>query len=228
MPLNKQAMAFNKFLFRNKSDLDFFKSSHNNCKKKYLGIACKNKPTKESRKKYKMNSSLKKELGNNSSGKKEIIPDFLLTERSIYGRNTDRGENELNITMTNDGDDYNKRIIEKNIYSEIKNLMEEKKNFMLQTMACENFAFDILADKSNKNMSYNNSSIIPSGKKEINSKSITKKSGSTINNSGDLSPSIGFSLTQDIDSMIELIKQRKKFVENEKRNLQKFIKNHCD
>ena len=37
-------------------------------------------------------------------------------------------------------------MLEKNIYSEIQNILEEKRNFILQTLTCENFSFDILGN----------------------------------------------------------------------------------
>ena len=40
-------------------------------------------------------------------------------------------------------------ILEKNIFSEIQNILEEKRNFILQTLTCENFSFDILNNKKN-------------------------------------------------------------------------------
>ena len=41
--------------------------------------------------------------------------------------------------------------LENNIYSEIQNILEEKRNFILNTLTCENFSFDILIDPKRKN-----------------------------------------------------------------------------
>ena len=46
--------------------------------------------------------------------------------------------------------------LEKNIYKEIQNILEEKRNFILNTLTCENFSFDILKSPKNKNSYLNN------------------------------------------------------------------------
>ncbi|MCQ2816453.1 MAG: hypothetical protein MJ252_04215 [archaeon] len=218
----KQMKVMDKLLFRNKSDLDFFSKSLNKFKNKFLNAVSKNKPNNQNKPKGKSKvvPIIKKEIPKPNNKEKEL-PDFLLTDRSNYGN-----EGQLNVTMTQEGDDLTKRMLEKNIYSEIRLLMEEKKNFLLQTMVKENFAFDILSNKAQRNES---NSI---NKKDNKS---NKKTSSTVNsvnsnittNDSNFNPSTGFNLTQDIDTMIEIIKQRKKFVENEKKNLQK-LKHHCD
>ena len=68
--------------------------------------------------------------------------------------------------------------LEKNIYKEIQNILEEKRNFIIKTLTTENFSFDIL-NKKNKNKVLIDSSI-----SEING-------------------------LEDIDKLIEIIKNRK-------------------
>ena len=42
--------------------------------------------------------------------------------------------------------------LENNIYSEIQNILEEKRNFILNTLTCENFSFDILINPKKGNI----------------------------------------------------------------------------
>ena len=46
--------------------------------------------------------------------------------------------------------------LEKNIYKEIQTILEEKRNFILNTLTCENFSFDILKSQKNKSIIGNN------------------------------------------------------------------------
>lgn len=71
-----------------------------------------------------------------------------------------KGLDELNITLTNEDEEDN--ILEKNIQIELKNILEEKRNFILKTLTSENFSFDILSSTNlhNINTSNNNSNNI--------------------------------------------------------------------
>ena len=76
--------------------------------------------------------------------------------------------------------------LEKNIYKEIQNILEEKRNFILNTLTYENFSFDILRPQKNKNPWNNNN---------ING-------------------------LEDIDKLIEIVKNRKKKVQKNKKYLE--------
>ena len=76
--------------------------------------------------------------------------------------------------------------LEKNIYKEIQNILEEKRNFILNTLTYENFSFDILRQNNKKNIGGNNS--------------ITGM--------------------EDIDKLIEIVKNRKIKVQNAKKKLE--------
>ena len=75
--------------------------------------------------------------------------------------------------------------LEKNIYKEIQNILEEKKNFILKTLTYENFSFDILKSQKNKSIIGNN------------------------NNS--------FNGIEDIDKLLEIVKNRKQKVQKAKK-----------
>ena len=70
--------------------------------------------------------------------------------------------------------------LQKNIFKEIQNILEEKRNFVIKTLTIENFSFDILSINSNNKI-----------------KNIKEKDFIDIN---------GF---EDIDKLIEIIKKRK-------------------
>ena len=76
--------------------------------------------------------------------------------------------------------------LEKNIYKEIQNILEEKRNFILNTLTYENFSFDILKTPNNKN-------------------------STGINNINGL---------EDIDKLIDIIKNRKEKVQKTKKFLE--------
>ena len=76
--------------------------------------------------------------------------------------------------------------LEKNIYKEIQNILEEKRNFILNTLTYENFSFDILRPQKNNN------------------------SGSNSNING----------LEDIDKLIEIVKNRKIKVQKNKKYLE--------
>jgi hypothetical protein len=70
--------------------------------------------------------------------------------------------------------------LQKNIFKEIQNILEEKRNFVIKTLTIENFSFDILSINSNNKI-----------------KNIKEKDFIDIN---------GF---EDIDKLIEIVKKRK-------------------
>ena len=69
----------------------------------------------------------------------------LLGRRFSVKRTTD--SKEINDSVFEESESH--MILEKNIFSEIQNILEEKRNFILQTLTCENFSFDILNNKKN-------------------------------------------------------------------------------
>jgi hypothetical protein len=54
--------------------------------------------------------------------------------------------NTINVSLMTSfmEDETGHNALEKNIYSEIKNILEEKRNFVIKTMTRENFSFDII------------------------------------------------------------------------------------
>ena len=104
-----------------------------------------------------------------------------------------------------DGEEDNSNL-EKNIFSEINKILEEKRNFIIKTLTSENFSFDIYSQNSNKQ----------------NNNSNMKK-----NNKNNFNKNIIFSdITKDIDKMLEMIKKRKEKVENDKINLEDMKDNY--
>ena len=69
----------------------------------------------------------------------------LLGRRFSVKRTTE--SKEINDSVFEESESH--MILEKNIFSEIQNILEEKRNFILQTLTCENFSFDILNNKKN-------------------------------------------------------------------------------
>ena len=109
---------------------------------------------------------------------------------------------ELNLF---EGEEENSNL-EKNIFSEINKILEEKRNFIIKTLTSENFSFDIYSQNQNKQ----------------NNNSNLKK-----NNKNNLNKNIMFSdITKDIDKMLEMIKKRKEKVENDKINLEDMKDNY--
>lgn len=76
--------------------------------------------------------------------------------------------------------------LEKNIYKEIQNILEEKRNFILNTLTYENFSFDIIRPQKNKNTGNNNNNNYING-------------------------------LEDIDKLIEIVKNRKLKVQKNKK-----------
>jgi hypothetical protein len=110
-------------------------------------------------------------------------------------------------------DETGHNALEKNIYSEIKNILEEKRNFIIKTMTRENFSFDIINVSNVKKDENNikNNGII---KKKLNSNS---NKGSNVNIRSSFTNSSNEISNIDIDKMINLIKNRKKEVEIKKK-----------
>ena len=112
---------------------------------------------------------------------------------------------ELNLTLGFDGEEDNSNL-EKNIFSEINKILEEKRNFIIKTLTSENFSFDIYSQIQNKQNNISN----------------LKK-----NNKNNFHKNIIFSdITKDIDKMLEMIKKRKEKVENDKNNLEDMKDNY--
>ena len=90
----------------------------------------------ELNKKNKIISDLEK------SGKKKNITD-------IFSRNfpmkKESNSKEINDSLFEENESH--IYLENNIYKEIENILEEKRNFVIQTLTRENFSFDILKEK---------------------------------------------------------------------------------
>ena len=90
----------------------------------------------ELNKKNKIISDLEK------SGKKKNITD-------IFSRNfpmkKESNSKEINDSLFEENESHIN--LENNIYKEIENILEEKRNFVIQTLTRENFSFDILKEK---------------------------------------------------------------------------------
>jgi len=106
----------------------------------------------ELNKKNKIISDLEK------SGKKKNITD-------IFSRNfpmkKESNSKEINDSLFEENESH--IYLENNIYKEIENILEEKRNFVIQTLTRENFSFDILKEKQKEK------------DKDINSKIDTNK-----------------------------------------------------
>ena len=112
---------------------------------------------------------------------------------------------ELNLTIGFENEEENSNL-EKNIFSEINKILEEKRNFIIKTLTSENFSFDIYSQNRNKQNNISN----------------LKK-----NNKNNFHKNIIFSdITKDIDKMLEMIKKRKEKVENDKINLEDMKDNY--
>ena len=101
-------------------------------------------------------------------------------------RHKKKCKKSLNDTPSEDRESHNS--LEKNIFKEIENILEERKNFIIKTLVRENFSFDIL---SNKEKLKNN---------DLNEKSNYDIKG-----------------MEDIDQLIEIIKNRKIKVQKTKK-----------
>lgn len=194
---NKNILNPSLSFYRAKSESDFITSSQMKYNKKYFGIVMVPVGQKKIR-----NSLL-------SSGKRGTNENIITVNTSSFIKKGSVDMSELNVTMTNEGDEDGHNTLEKNIFSEIKNILEEKRNFILQTMTYENFSFDILATKPKTKNSSN--SVNSNFSQNI------KNNKSSINNNV---PAFAFSLTKDIDKLLEIIRQRKNIVMGEIKNFE--------
>ena len=101
-------------------------------------------------------------------------------------RHKNKFKKSVNDTPSEDRESHNS--LEKNIFKEIENILEERKNFIIKTLVRENFSFDIL---SNKEKLKNN---------DLNENSNYDIKG-----------------MEDIDQLIEIIKNRKIKVQKTKK-----------
>ena len=101
-------------------------------------------------------------------------------------RHKKKFKKSVNDTPSEDRESHNS--LEKNIFKEIENILEERKNFIIKTLVRENFSFDIL---SNKEKLKNN---------DLNENSNYEIKG-----------------MEDIDQLIEIIKNRKIKVQKTKK-----------
>ena len=150
---------------------------------------------------------------NNKYLKTEILRSY--TKRKSIDMDYNANNNTINVSLMTSfmEDETGHNALEKNIYSEIKNILEEKRNFIIKTMTRENFSFDII-NVSNVKKDENNN--IKNGiiKKKLNSNS---NKGSNVNIRSSFTNSSNEISNIDIDKMINLIKNRKKEVEIKKK-----------
>ena len=105
----------------------------------------------------------------------KITSTFSWKEESHLKSKTKKSKNN---TQYEDGDSHGS--LEKNIFKEIQNILEEKRNFIIKTLTTENFSFDLLSSKEDKK-----------------------------NNNSEDNFITGFQGLDDIDQLIEIIKKRK-------------------
>ena len=151
---------------------------------------------------------------------------YLLTEEKNdnnhlnYNKNinkTNKKENnEFNYILTNEDEEEN--YLEKNIQLELKNILEEKRNFILKTLTSENFSFDLIPKKINN---------LKSAKKNISSPITKKNNNINVNNNNNNCNSYtnnnNFNVEEinnNIDKMLDLINKRKKDIEQERKYLE--------
>ena len=108
-------------------------------------------------------------------------------------RHKKKFKKSVNDTPSEDRESHNS--LEKNIFKEIENILEERKNFIIKTLVRENFSFDIL---SNKEKLKNN---------DLNENSNYEIKG-----------------MEDIDQLIEIIKNRKIKVQKTKKYFEEIFK----
>jgi hypothetical protein len=150
---------------------------------------------------------------NNKYLKTEILRSY--TKRKSIDMDFNANNNTINVSLMTSfmEDETGHNALEKNIYSEIKNILEEKRNFIIKTMTRENFSFDIINVSNIKKDENNN---IKNGiiKKKLNSNS---NKGSNVNIRSSFTNSSNEISNIDIDKMINLIRNRKKEVEIKKK-----------
>ena len=75
--------------------------------------------------------------------------DYLGLLSRKYSLQINADKKEINDSIYDENEAH--LLLEKNIYSEIQNILEEKRNFILKTLTCENFSFDIINNNNYKN-----------------------------------------------------------------------------
>ena len=204
----KNHIVLNQYLFRTKSESDFFHMSQNKYNKKYFGTVVSTSHCTQ------RGGRLSQLLS--SSNKKNNDNIITVNTNNFLKRKSGDIYSELNVTMTNEGDDDGHNALEKNIYSELKNILDEKRNFILQTMTYENFSFDIISTTKKTSQSNMNNSFNSALSASTNGKNHKYSNSSTSN----INPSIAFTLTKDIDGLLQIIRQRKRIVINDKKSLE--------
>ena len=93
------------------------------------------------------NSTILRSVNDDSNKKSQNKPgDYLDLLSRRYS--VKRDAKEANDSIYDENEAH--LLLEKNIYSEIQNILEEKRNFILKTLTCENFSFDILKNYDKK------------------------------------------------------------------------------
>lgn len=121
----------------------------------------------------------------------------LLSKKFSFKKNNDL--KEVNDSIYDENNEAH-LLLEKNIYNEIQNILEEKRNFILKTLTCENFSFDILNNNNYKTKKSN----------EKNDKNKDNNIYEEINGT-------------NIEQILALIRQRKRKVEMTKKYLEEKI-----
>ena len=157
---------------------------------------------------------------NNKYLKTEILRSY--TKRKSIDMDYNANNNTINVSLMTSfmEDESGHNALEKNIYSEIKNILEEKRNFIIKTMTSENFSFDIINSSAKKDINDNNNNN-NNNKNVIIKKKLYSNSnkGSNVNIRGSITNNNSSNEISnvDIDKMINLIKNRKKEVEIKKK-----------
>ena len=158
---------------------------------------------------------------NNKYLKTEILRSY--TKRKSIDMDYNANNNTINVSLMTSfmEDESGHNALEKNIYSEIKNILEEKRNFIIKTMTSENFSFDIINSSAKKDINDNNNNNNNNNKNVYIKKKLYSNSnkGSNVNIRGSITNNNSSNEISnvDIDKMINLIKNRKKEVEIKKK-----------
>ena len=89
-----------------------------------------------------------KKITNNSRNSPENYLGVLSKNLSLSINNKDTDKKLVTDSIFDEND--SNIILEKNIYKEIENILNEKKNFIIKTLTKENFSFDIIDEKNVK------------------------------------------------------------------------------
>ena len=145
--------------------------------------------------KYSLNSSINININSDEKKIQNKPEEYLnlLSRRFSFKKNSDL--KEINDSIYEENEAH--LLLEKNIYSEIQNILEEKRNFILKTLTCENFSFDIL------NSNINNNNFKSKKRNEKNKESVEEEINGT-----------------NIEQILELIRQRKRKVEMTRKYLE--------